>query len=83
MEVLMLKQRAPRKTPKLMLSLKELRCEGVNFNALGLVLYRYFGPFEVSHILWNGLNFGSISFVILAFSLLHLFMSVIWFSFEG
>jgi hypothetical protein len=33
-EVLMLKLRAPRKAPKLMLSLKELRCEGVNFNAM-------------------------------------------------
>jgi hypothetical protein len=38
MEVLMLKLRAPRKTPKLALSLKQMRCEGVNFNALGLVL---------------------------------------------
>jgi hypothetical protein len=37
MEVLMLKLRAPRKTSKLMLSIKELRCEGVNFNALGHV----------------------------------------------
>jgi hypothetical protein len=34
----MLKLRAPRKIPKLMLSLIELRCEGVNFNALELVL---------------------------------------------
>jgi hypothetical protein len=34
----MLKLRAPRKTPKLMRTLKKLRCEGVNFNALGLVL---------------------------------------------
>jgi hypothetical protein len=33
----MLKLRAPRKTLKLMGSLKELRYEGVNFNALGLV----------------------------------------------
>jgi hypothetical protein len=33
----MLKLKAPRKTSKLMRMLKELRCEGVNFNALGLV----------------------------------------------
>jgi hypothetical protein len=38
MEVLMLKLRAPRKTLKLALSLKQIRCEGVNFNALGVVL---------------------------------------------
>jgi hypothetical protein len=36
MEVLMLKLRAPKKTSKLMLSFKELRCEGVNFNALDM-----------------------------------------------
>jgi hypothetical protein len=33
----MVKLRAPGKMMKLMLSLKELRYEGVNFNALGLV----------------------------------------------
>jgi hypothetical protein len=38
MEVLMLKLRAPRKTLKLVLLLKQMRCEGVNFNALELVL---------------------------------------------
>jgi hypothetical protein len=42
-----------------------------------------FGPSEASHILWNGINFESISFVILTFILLHLFTSVIWFFFEG
>jgi hypothetical protein len=42
-----------------------------------------FGPSEASHILWNGINFGSISFMILTFVLLHLFTSVIWFFFEG
>jgi hypothetical protein len=30
----------PRKMPKLMRMLKELRCQGVNFNALGLVFYK-------------------------------------------
>jgi hypothetical protein len=34
----MLKLRALRKTSKLMRMMKELRCEGVNFNALGLVV---------------------------------------------
>jgi hypothetical protein len=38
MQVLVLKRRAPRKMSKLVLSLKQLRCEGVNFKALGLVL---------------------------------------------
>jgi hypothetical protein len=36
--MLMLKLEGPKKTPKLMQTLKELRCEGVNFNALGLVV---------------------------------------------
>jgi hypothetical protein len=40
-------------------------------------------PSEASYVLWNGINFESISFVILTFVLLHLFTSVIWFFFEG
>jgi hypothetical protein len=36
--MILLKLRALRKMPKLMRTLKELRCEGVNFNALRLVL---------------------------------------------
>jgi hypothetical protein len=36
--MLMLKLEGPKKTPKLMQTLKEPRCEGVNFNALGLVV---------------------------------------------
>jgi hypothetical protein len=35
--MLMLKLKAPRKMLKLMRTLKELRCEGVNFTALRLV----------------------------------------------
>jgi hypothetical protein len=42
-----------------------------------------FGPSEASHILWNGINFGSISLVILTFVLLHLFTCVIWIFIEG
>jgi hypothetical protein len=42
-----------------------------------------FGPSEASHSLYNGINFGSISFVILIFILLHLFTSIICFFFEA
>jgi hypothetical protein len=35
---LRLKLKAPRKTPKLALSLKQMSCEGVNFDALRLFL---------------------------------------------
>jgi hypothetical protein len=37
-EALRLKLRAPRKTSKLALSLKQMWCEGVNFDALRLLL---------------------------------------------
>jgi hypothetical protein len=38
---------------------------------------------KASHILWNGIIFGLISFVILTFTLFHLFTRTIWFSFEA
>jgi hypothetical protein len=37
-EELKLKLRSPRKMPKLALSLKQMRCEGVNFDALKPIL---------------------------------------------
>jgi hypothetical protein len=37
---IMLELRALKKMPKLMRTLEELRCEGVNFNALELVFFK-------------------------------------------
>jgi hypothetical protein len=68
----------------MMQTLKELRCEGVNFNALRLVLCKdILAHLRLHTFCEMGKSFGSIFFVILTFALLHLFTRIIWFFFEG
>jgi hypothetical protein len=45
-------------TPKLMLMLKELRCEGAGFIHLGSISIKtFFSPSKASHISWCGTSF--------------------------
>jgi hypothetical protein len=47
-----------KKMLKLMLMLKEMRCEGVEFIALERIFVRTFNPSETSHISWHETSFS-------------------------